>query len=171
MLRVGSPVDRRAVLGSDIVALSVPLCWVVLLPEVLEQDVDIDPIRPGIQFEAPAYSEPEFLLQAGNERWNLRNRPAGTVAAGFGHKDETIDDALMATARYQPLNANPAAYGTLGADRSPIDVAVLLPTEFRTFTWIVTRYDDASVEVSGPVEKNSPQRYVYGAGGLRLSSR
>ena len=84
---------------------------------------DEDAVQPGVQVTVPYYSEPEFVLLAGNERWNVRNRPAGTVAAGYGHTDDAIHDALMATGRYEPMPSTGSG--------APLDVAVLSPGEGR----------------------------------------
>ena len=124
---------------------------------------DVDPNVPGIQVQIPYYTEPEFLLQAGAQRWDVRNRPAGTVAAGYGHTNDAIHDDLTATARYAPLGAAAASYvGAIGANRQPLDITTLIPGELRTSTWLVTRYDDGSVEFQGPMEKGMPNRYVFG---------
>ena len=94
----------------------------------------------------------------------MRNRPAGTVAAGYGHTDDAIHDDLTATARYAPLGVATSYYGVIGANRQPLDVTTAIPGELRTYTWLVTRYDDGSVEFQGPMEKGMPTRYVFGIG-------
>lgn len=133
---------------------------------------DENETRPGVQVSVPYFSEPEFLLVAGNERWNVRNRPGGTVAAGYGHVDDALDDAMMATARYDRPGAPTFGGGALSPDREPLDVAFLRPdgdratselSGLRKSSWVVTRYDDGSVEITGPVERGMPERYVYGA--------
>ena len=126
---------------------------------------DQDPATPGVQVSVPHYSEAEFLLTAGAERWNVRNRPAGTVAAGYGHETGAIDDALMATGRYEPMGAPTDVFGTPSTDRTPLDVAYLGPDSHRTNSWIVTRYDDGSVDFVGPVESGLTRRLVYAAPG------
>jgi len=130
---------------------------------------DQDPATAGTQLTVPYFSEPEFLLVAGNERWDVRNRPAGTVAAGYGHVAGAIDDALTATGRYEPLGPPTVSYGTPDSTRVPLDVAFLGPTEDRAGSWNVTRYDDGSVDVGGPVEVGLPKRYVYAAPGDGLT--
>ena len=126
----------------------------------LPSDQDLG--RPGVQIKVPFPNEAEFLLTAGNERWNVRNRPLGTLAAGYGHEDDAVHDVLTATARYEPTGAATFVGGVVAADRKPLDVAVLGPGEDRSQTWYVTRYDDSSVEVVGPIESGMPARYVYG---------
>ena len=73
------------------------------------------PTPPGDEsglIEIPYYSEPEFLLLSGDEKWSLRNRPAGTVAAAYGHENDAIHDELMAHARLGKVA--PSVNGTLG---------------------------------------------------------
>ena len=123
---------------------------------------DKDPGRPGTQLTVPYYSEPEFLLLSGEDRWNVRNRPAGTVAAGYGHEDDAIADVLTASARYDQVSQNPFPIGTTSPDRQRLDVAVLQPTEDRTVTWVVTRFDDSSVEIQGPLEHGLKQKFTLG---------
>ena len=130
---------------------------------------DQDLATPGVQLSVPYYSEPEFLLTAGDERWNVRNRPAGTVAAGYGHVSGAIDDALMATGRYEPQAAPTSSFGTPNPARVPLDVAFLGPSPYRINSWIVTRYDDGSVDFVGPVESGLNKRIVYAAPGDGLS--
>ena len=121
---------------------------------------DVDLATPGVQLKVPYYSEPEFLLSAGAERWNVRNRPQGTVAAGYGHEPEAVDDSLMSTGRYTPMAAPTYQWGSTGSDRAPLDVAVLDASGDRDSSWVVTRFSDGSVEYSGPVEQGSPKRFV-----------
>ncbi len=82
---------------------------------------DDDPDTPGIQISIPFYSEPEFLLVAGDERWDVRNRPVGTAAAAYGHPTGAVHDAFMTSARYDALG---------GADKQPLDVAFLDGPEY-----------------------------------------
>jgi hypothetical protein len=123
---------------------------------------DADPNTPGVQLKVPYYAEPEFLLLNNNERWNIRNRPAGTVAAGYGHEPDAVDDALMASGRYAPVGTATFTYGAVSAGRAPLDVAFLGATEDRESSWYVARYDDGSVEFNGPVEQGLSKRYVFG---------
>jgi PKD repeat protein len=124
---------------------------------------DADPTTATLEVDLKYFTEPDFLLQAGNQRWEVRNRPAGTVAAGFGHTTDAIHDDLTATARYAPLGTGPSLLlGTIGSNRQALDVSTLIPGELRTYSWKVTRFDDASVEFEGPIEKGSPTHVIIG---------
>jgi PKD repeat protein len=112
---------------------------------------DENPVRPGTQVTLPYYSEPEFLLTAGADRWNVRNRPAGTVAAGYGHTDDALHDALVATGRYAKSSST----------RAPLDVAVLGPDRLRQYSWHVIRNADGTVTVAGGVERGIPYEITY----------
>ncbi len=63
--------------------------------------------------------------QRGDQRWNVRNRPAGTVAAGYWHTDDALSDALTASARYQPLGA--PDFGATEPTGRRLDVSYLAP--------------------------------------------
>jgi hypothetical protein len=158
----GSP--RRFTAGVVAAALLLTAQGVAYAADPTPPD-DQDPTRPGRQVTVPYFSEPEFLLTSGNERWNVRNRPVGTVAAGYGHETGAIDDALMASGRYEPLGAATRTYGTPSASRIPLDVAFLGATENRTESVYVTRYNDGSVDVVGGVERGGTTRLVYAAPG------
>ena len=112
-----------------------------------------DPPTIGQQVTLPFWSEPEFLLLSGEDRWNVKNRPDGTISAAYGHPADAIHDDYMATARYPSLGADPT--------RTPIDVAVLPADGFvsRAGAWNVVRYDDQTMQIWGPVDGPNPQPY------------
>lgn len=127
---------------------------------------DQDPSRPGTQLRVPYPSEAEFLLTAGDERWNVRNRPAGTLAAAYGHPVKAMHDSLGVTARYEPAPSPEVVTGVpVSPDREPRDVAVLQPSPNRERTWQVTSYDDGSVDVTGDLEHGLQQAWQFGAPG------
>ncbi len=111
------------------------------------------PPSGGDQVTLPFWSEPEFNLFTGEDRWNIKNRPNGTISAAYGHPSDAIHDDYMATARYPSLGADPT--------RTPIDVAVLPASSFtgRTGAWNVVRYDDQTMQVWGPVDGPNPQAF------------
>lgn len=113
---------------------------------------DEDPDRSGTQFSIPFYPEPEFLLVAGDERWNVRNRATGTVAAAYGRPLGGLDDAYMATARYPSLGTP--------SNKRLLDVSFQdknLPTGS---SWYFGRYDDGTAEVWGPGDNGFDERYL-----------
>ncbi|MDE0801807.1 MAG: PKD domain-containing protein, partial [Acidimicrobiales bacterium] len=114
---------------------------------------DGDPPTAGQQVTLPFWSEPEFNLFSGENRWNIKNRPDGTISAAYGHPSDAIHDDYMATARYPSLGADPT--------RTPIDVAVLPPSSYtgRVGSWNVVRYDDQTMQVWGPVDAPNPQAF------------
>ena len=126
---------------------------------------DTDPGTPGIQVQIPFFSEPEFLLQAGDETWSLRNRPAGTVAAAYGHTDDAVHGELMSTARVGKLPAgSQQTFGAIAAGRAPLDAAYLGHSDHRGHDWLVTRYDDNSITVTGAMEEALGQRRSWSFG-------
>lgn len=147
---------------------------VTALAEVLPP-ADRNPNRPGIQLNVPYYSEPEFLLVNERNRWNVRNRPAGTIAAGYGHQDGVSHDALMATARYPKQAAPTTTYGTLPAnniwDLDPEDVSYFSADTqtsdrsliLRDRSYYVTRYESGVIGIDGPVETDLDRRMVFGS--------
>jgi hypothetical protein len=118
---------------------------------------DADPSQPGTQIELPYYSEPEFLLEAGHDRWNVRSRPAGTVAAAYGHEPDATVDRLTGTARYDVQ----AGSGTVPASAVRLDVAVLTAQGGLDQGWVVTRFSGGTVQVEGPFEGGLQSRYVF----------
>ena len=157
---LAAPAGAGMATASGVVALAPAVAAAAPLPS--DPPPDADPNTPGVQLKIPFYAEPEFLLLNNNERWDIRNRPAGTVAAGYGHEPDAVDDALMASGRYAPVGAATYTYGAVSAGRAPLDVAFLGATEDRESSWYVARYDDGSVEFNGPVEQGLTKRYVFG---------
>lgn len=112
-----------------------------------------DPVA-GQEFSLPYYSEPEFLLVAGSERWNVRNRPDGSMAAAYGHPEDATHDTYMATAREADLGAD--------ATRTPVDISYRSPeagSRSLAHTWNFVRYDDGTSEAWGPVETGRATRH------------
>lgn len=127
---------------------------------------DMDPNTPGLQVSVPQYNEPESYLSVGGDRWDIRNTPAGTVAAAYGHTTNADEAAFSQSARYSPVSETPvvasSAQGAVSGSRQPLDVSTLAPSGFRSGSWIITRYDDGSLEFEGPLENAGLRRYVLG---------
>lgn len=162
--RTGGTGRRRAIVAG-VVALALLTGQQVAFGATPPPPTDEDPTTPAsIEVTVPYWNEPEFLLTAGAEHWNLRNRPEGTVAAGYGHETNAVHDSLTATARYEPQTPTATwSSGTPNAGRVPLDVAVLGASDGRSDSWSVSRFSDGSVDVSGPLESGLARRYVYAA--------
>ena len=119
------PRGDGTVLSAGLVLTLLAAGVAAIAAEPVVPPVDEDPNAAGIQVSVPYFSEPEFLLSAGDQRWNVRNRPAGTVAAGYGHTDDALSDALTASARYQPLGA--PDFGATEPTGRRLDVSYLAP--------------------------------------------
>ena len=154
-----------AVVGTGVPPLAGAAANAAVAPTGPPPPADLDPGTPGIQVQIPFFSEPEFLLQAGDETWSLRNRPAGTVAAAYGHTDDAVHSELMSTARVGKLPAGSQhTYGSIAAERAPLDAAYLGHSDHRGHDWLVTRYDDNSVTVTGAMEEALGQRRSWSFG-------
>lgn len=112
---LAAPAGAGMATASGVVALAPAVAAAAPLPS--DPPPDADPNTPGVQLKIPYYAEPEFLLLNNNERWDIRNRPAGTVAAGYGHEPDAVDDALMASGRYAPVHLRCRLRGARSARR------------------------------------------------------
>ncbi|MCO8126159.1 cell wall-binding repeat-containing protein [Acidimicrobiia bacterium EGI L10123] len=139
-----------------LVALVAAVVLLTALP-VSQQAAAIDPLpdsapEVGDSVIASYWSEPEFLLTAGAERWNVRNSPDGTVVAAYDKPEGAIDDGYMATGRFAPQQ--PLTGGGV------LDVSVLHAAYERSQSWAFIRKDDGTAEVVGPMEQGWPRRYL-----------
>ena len=150
-----SPYRRRRALGT-LTACGLLASMLTLAPSPTGSagaETSEGPI-PGEVITVPLPSEPEFLLVAGGERWNVRNRPAGTVASAYGRPTGAVDDTYMATARYPA-----AAVG----DRQLLDLSFHAPTSSGT-SWYFARPRHGMAEVWGPGNDGLRDRFVLEPG-------
>lgn len=130
---------------------------------------DEDSSRDGTQITLDYPSEPEFLLTAGDERWSVRNSPAGTVTAGYGHENDAIHDWLMSSERYDPLSTLPTngPPATAHSTRKPLDVSYFGPDlkpggHGRLGSYVVSRFSDGSVEIVGSMaDQRESERWIF----------
>lgn len=165
--------SRRGRGAGHVPSFAVAAVTVSLLASLLvgiPQAAAIDPIpedapTEGEKIVVDFYSEPEFLLTAGAERWNIRNTPDGTIAAGYGVPEDAIHDAYARTGRYDPLDTAPTGrildISVRQADPDPDPDP--FPDLGLDHSWAFVRKANGAAEVWGPADLAYPDRYVIEA--------
>lgn len=150
--RAGRSRSRAA---TFLVLALVATSFMAMPPAAAIDPVPADAPTAGQELTIDYYSEPEFLLTTGVDRWNVRNTPDGTVAAAYGVPDDAVHDLYAKTGRYDPLPS--ASSGNI----LDISVRQAAPDLGLQHSWAFVRKDDGTAEVWGPANEGYPDRYVF----------
>ncbi len=171
-MRRTTHLSRTTVLLTAVLGMVATLLVSVTRAPIAEAQTAEDLPGEGDELDVEYYAEPEFLLTAGAERWNIVNTPDGTVAAGYGRPDDAVHDGYAKTARYDPMVEAPPAGSIVDVTiRKPIDSVPRPlaagdpqpdPAQLNR-TWAFVQRDDGVAEVWGPMEEGFTERYVLRA--------
>ena len=149
--RAGRSRSRAA---TFLVLALVATSFMAMPPAAAIDPVPADAPMPGQELVIDYHAEPEYLLTAGTERWNVRNTPDGTMASAYGVPEGAVHDLYAKTGRYEPLDSTPAG--------EILDVSVReKASDFGLdHSWAFVRKSDGNAEIWGPADEAYPDRHV-----------